>query len=105
MVKLSVCIEMFWRNLPVEERIAKVAALGYPAFEFWGWKNKDIEKTKAAMDETGLPLAGLCIEPNFCLIKRNVSAELLAGMRESVATLALLIKSGAIEAPRPQLKI
>ncbi|MHB9032906.1 MAG: hydroxypyruvate isomerase family protein [Anaerolineae bacterium] len=84
MVKLSVCIEMFWRTLPVEERIAKVAALGYPAFEFWGWKNKDIEKIKAAMDQTGLPLAGLCIEPYFCLIKRNVSAELVAGMRESV---------------------
>jgi hydroxypyruvate isomerase len=84
MVKLSVCIEMFWRDLPIEQRILKVAALGYPAFEFWGWKNKDLEKIKRAMDDTGLPLAALCVEPNFCLIKRNVSAELLQGMKESV---------------------
>lgn len=84
MVKLSVCIEMFWHDLPVEQRIPKVAALGYPAFEFWGWKNKDLGKIKQAMDETGLPLAALCVEPNFCLIKRNVSAELLQGMKESV---------------------
>ena len=84
MVKLSVCIEMFWRDLPIEQRILKVAALGYPAFEFWGWKNKDLEKIRRAMDDTGLPLAALCVEPNFCLIKRNVSAELLQGMKESV---------------------
>jgi hydroxypyruvate isomerase len=84
MVKLSVCIEMFWHDLPVEQRITKVAALGYPAFEFWGWKNKDLNKIRQAMDETGLPLAALCVEPNFCLIKRNVSTELLLGMKESV---------------------
>ena len=84
MVKLSVCIEMFWRHLPIEQRILKVAALGYPAFEFWGWKKKDLGKIKQAMDETGLPLAALCVEPNFCLLKRNVSAELLQGMKESV---------------------
>jgi hydroxypyruvate isomerase len=84
MIKLSVCIEMFWRDLPVEQRISKVAALGYPAFEFWGWKNKDLDKIRQAMDETGLPLAALCVEPNFCLIKRNMSAELLQGMKESV---------------------
>lgn len=84
MVKLSVCLEMFWRDLPIEQRIAKVAALGYPAFEFWGWKNKDTDKIRAAMDATGLPLAALCVEPNFCLIKRGVSTELLAGMKESI---------------------
>lgn len=84
MVKLSVCIEMFWRDLPIEQRIVKVATLGYPAFEFWGWKSKDLGKIKQAMDETGLPLAALCVEPNFCLIKRNVGAELLNGMKESV---------------------
>ena len=84
MVKLSVCIEMFWHDLPFEQRITRVAALGYPAFEFWGWKNKDIDKIKAAIDATGISLAALSVEPNFCLIKRNMSAELLAGMKESV---------------------
>ena len=54
MPKLSVCIEMFWRDLPHEERIARVAALGYPAFEFWGWKNKDLAKIKAAMEKLSL---------------------------------------------------
>lgn len=85
MVKLSVCIEMFWRDLPFEERVARVAALGYRAFEFWGWKNKDLEKIKAAAAMHNLAVAAMCIEPSFSLIKRNYAAELVQGMKETAA--------------------
>jgi hydroxypyruvate isomerase len=83
MSKLSVCIEMFWRDLPYEERITRVAALGFPAFEFWGWKNKDIAKIKAAMTQADIPIAALCIEPNSALLKRNFQANLVQGMKET----------------------
>ena len=85
MPKLSVCIEMFWRDLPYEERIARVAALGFPAFEFWGWKNKDIDAVKRAMTEGDIPIAALCIEPNMSLNKRGVESELVQGMRDTAA--------------------
>lgn len=85
MVKLSVCIEMFWRDLPYEERIHRVAALGFPAFEFWGWKNKDLAKIREAMAQTGLPLAALCLEPGSSLNKRNVTSALVQGMQETAA--------------------
>jgi hydroxypyruvate isomerase len=75
---------MFWRDLPMEERIAHVAQLGYPAFEFWGWRNKDVPSIRAAMDRTGLPIAALCLEPGQSLIRRNATAELVAGMQETV---------------------
>lgn len=84
MVNLSVCIEMFWNDLPFEERIVRVAALGYPACEFWGWKGKDLDRVQAALDNTGIALAAMCVEPNFSLIRRNMRTELLAGMQESV---------------------
>ncbi len=45
MLEFSVCIEMFWRDLPMDERIRRVAALGFKAFEFWGWKDKNLEAT------------------------------------------------------------
>jgi len=83
MPKLSVCIEMFWRELPYEERIARVAALGFPAFEFWGWKNKNIAKIRAAMDAHGLPLAAMCIEPNSSLNKRSYEKDLVEGMENT----------------------
>ena len=90
MPRLSVCIEMFWRDTPYPERIAKVAALGFPAFEFWGWKNKEIPAIKAVMAENDIPIAAMCIEPNMSLIKRRFEAELVQGMRETADTAAQL---------------
>jgi hydroxypyruvate isomerase len=83
MTNLSVCIEMFWRDLPHEERVARVAALGFPAFEFWGWKNKDLAAIGAAVATHNLTLAAMCMEPNFALNRRGFQAELVTGMAET----------------------
>ncbi|MDI7276340.1 MAG: TIM barrel protein [Anaerolineae bacterium] len=83
MVQLSVCIEMFWRDLPFEERIRRVARLGFPAFEFWGWEGKDLERIKAAASETGLAVAAIALEPGFSLLRRGYQAELVQGMKET----------------------
>jgi hydroxypyruvate isomerase len=38
MTNLSVCIEMFWPDLAMDERIRRVQQDGgYQAVEFWGW--------------------------------------------------------------------
>ncbi len=66
---------MFWRGIPEEEKIKKVKNLGFPAFEFWGWKNKDIEKIKKAKEENGLTLATFCFEPNGVLTTDEVKIE------------------------------
>lgn len=34
-MKLDVCLEMVFTNLPYEERISKIAACGYDCIEFW----------------------------------------------------------------------
>lgn len=57
MVKLSACIEMLYSNLDFVERAKKVAALGYPAFEFWGFDAKKLDEAERAVKETGLPVA------------------------------------------------
>lgn len=85
MPNLSVCIEMYWRDLPYEERIARVAGLGFRACEFWGWRNKDVARIKTAMDEHHLRIVALCLEPPSSLIRRNVAAELVKGMKETAA--------------------
>ena len=85
MVNLSVCIEMFWRDLSFDERIRRVHALGYEAFEFWGWKGKDLESIRVAKEETGLNLAAICIEPSFSVVKRDAGQALVVGVTESVA--------------------
>ncbi len=85
MVQLSVCIEMFWRDLPYEERVRRVAALGFTAFEFWGWKKKDLAKIKSAASEASMTVAALALEPGHALLRRNYEAELVQGMRETAA--------------------
>ena len=44
MLKLSVCIEALFTKVPYPERIKKSAELGAPAFEFWGWSNKNLDE-------------------------------------------------------------
>jgi len=83
-VKLSVCVEMMWSDLPFEERIRRVAALGFPAFEFWGWRNKNLDALQAAMQSTGLPLSVLALDPMGMLVKRDAQAFLVQAMRETI---------------------
>ncbi len=86
MINLSVCIEMFWRGLPMDARIRRVRALGFGACEFWGWRDKDLAAIRRSLDETGLTLAAICAEPGFCLVDRDAEQPILAGLAESVQT-------------------
>ncbi len=85
MAKLSVCIEMFWRETPFAERIPLVAQAGYQAFEFWSWENKDLPAVQRAQQETGLAVAAICHVPGNSLIKRNAQNELADGMVQTAA--------------------
>jgi len=68
MMKLSVCIEMFFTDVPFPERIAKVAEAGYRAAEFWGHEGKDLQGIAAACAAHGVEIAcivGTGIDPGL----------------------------------------
>jgi hydroxypyruvate isomerase len=56
-IKLSVCIDMILTEIPFLQRIETVKRLGYPAFEFWEWKNKDVDAILRKKTELGLEIA------------------------------------------------
>jgi len=56
-VRLSVCIDMIMTEVPFLERMERVKRLGYPAFEFWDWKSKDIDAIIRKKNELGLEIA------------------------------------------------
>lgn len=56
-VRLSVCIDMIMTDIPFLERMERVKRLGYPAIEFWEWKNKDVEAIIRKKNELGLEIA------------------------------------------------
>jgi len=52
--KFAVNIEMWWTKLPFQERIKKAASLGFPAYEFWPWQNKDIPAVEKLSKDLGI---------------------------------------------------
>lgn len=58
-MKLSPCLEMFFRELPFVDRIAAVADAGYDAGEFWGHGNKDLPAVAKAAEQHGVTITSL----------------------------------------------
>jgi len=48
---------MIMTEVPFLERMERVKRLGYPAFEFWDWKNKDVDAIIRKKNELGLEIA------------------------------------------------
>ncbi len=60
-MQFSVCIDaVFGRNTDPASAIRKVREIGFDAYEFWSWWDKDIENMKKAQLEAGLTPAALC---------------------------------------------
>lgn len=55
-MKLTPCLELFFRELPFTERIAAVADCGFDAGEFWGLANKDIDAIAKAAQQHSLTI-------------------------------------------------
>lgn len=55
--RFAVNVEMWWRGLPFLDRIRQAVAFGFPAVEFWPWRNKDLDALVALRDELGFEVA------------------------------------------------
>ncbi len=57
--KFSVNIEMWWQKLPLLERIDRAADLGFPAVEFWEWREKDIDAIARRTQARGVEVSNI----------------------------------------------
>ena len=55
--QFAINVEMWWRKLPFLKRIEEAARLGFPAVEFWPWRNKDLEAIKTLTKKLGVEVA------------------------------------------------
>jgi len=55
-MKFSVCTDMVFSGIPIQDSLPLVKSSGCEAFEFWGWWNKDIDALEKSIKETGLHL-------------------------------------------------
>jgi len=86
MVKLSICIEMIFRELPFLDRIDAVSEAGFPAFEFWGWRSKDIKGILNRKKERGLAVSSFGVEPAGRIVDYSTKDEFVKGVKDSINT-------------------
>ncbi|QDV26694.1 TIM barrel protein [Aureliella helgolandensis] len=83
-LKPSICIDALFEGTPTAEAIALVAKLGYPAFEFWMWWEKDLPQVMQARDAHSLKIAACCTK-FVSLVDAQVRDLYLEGLQESIA--------------------
>ena len=100
MLKFSVCIEMIFNKMPIEERIRQVARSGARAFEFWGWQDKDIDQIGRAARANKLKVSSIIGNPGVSINDPKNKAAFKKILGESLAvakklrTRCLIITTG-----------
>ena len=61
-MKISVCIDMMFANLPFFERMQSVKECGLEGIEFWKWSNKDIDEVCRKKAELSLGFSVMNID-------------------------------------------
>lgn len=80
----SVCIDAIFENVAPEEAIAKAAACGIDAIEFWGWWDKDLDAIVEARDAHNLTISACCTK-FISLVDPATRDDYLTGIQQSIA--------------------
>ena len=85
MIALSGCVEALFSDRPFADRIAAVADLGVPAFEFWGFANKDIDAIISVKSKTGLACSAMVCDVGGPLVNANTRGNVADAVKRSIA--------------------
>jgi hydroxypyruvate isomerase len=85
-----ICFEMLFPNLPPEEKIARIAAAGFSAVEFWGWRDKKISALQKSCIDNGVHVANFSGHRRGDLIAPHTWAVFFEDLEDSVETARLL---------------
>lgn len=91
-MRYSACIEWLFaaESDDVAERIRLAAKAGLSAVEFWHWQNKPLDAIRAALDDTGLPLAAFVSEPMLPLTDPACHDGYVDGLKRSLDVARML---------------
>lgn len=85
-MQFSACLEWLFADETPDfaDRIRRARAAGLDTIEFWKWSNKDVDAIAAALEETGLKVAGFVAEPMIALTDPANRGPFLEGLHRSV---------------------
>ncbi|MCU0960721.1 MAG: TIM barrel protein [Pirellulaceae bacterium] len=84
--RLAVCIDALFTDLPFEQRLARVKAAGVDAFEFWGWRGRDMDRLARMREELGMEVAGFACDTGGPLVAPGSAQRIMAPLRDTLAT-------------------
>jgi hydroxypyruvate isomerase len=76
-------------SLTFTDKIRKVHALGFSAFEFWGWRDKDLNEVFQVSQELGIQVASMCTA-FIPLVDPSRREEFLLDLKQSLEAAKLL---------------
>jgi len=79
-----VCIDLVFQGWDKLKAIDAVAAAGIPAFEFWGWRDKDIDAMAERARRHRLEIAAMSVDPAVRILDGGADAEFLKSIEESL---------------------
>jgi len=108
MTKLSACIEWLFadESESIPERVRLAAKAGLQGVEFHQWRNKPLAEVRKALDETGIAITSIIVEPRCSLVNESDHERFLEAVRESLPAAAqlgcpnLVVASGFCESDR-----
>jgi len=89
-MKKSLCIEMFFMDVPFEERFRLAKGAGFDYIEFWSWMDKDVPRVKELCHKYDLGIASFSGDQRFSLIDENQQNDYLRFVEGSLEAAGFL---------------
>ncbi|MDR1252728.1 MAG: TIM barrel protein [Treponema sp.] len=82
-MEFSICIDSVFNGIDSLEALDAIRDYGFCAYEFWFWKNRELEAMRKKADRLGMSCRGICTS-NFKLTRPEDQKEFLEGLEESI---------------------
>ena len=102
MSQFSICIDMMFCELPFYQRFEVVKRSGYNRVEFWGWRERSIEKIKHGISRVSLDIALMNVDSKDENVSRKLwqgitSCDKLADFKEAIEQTVTIYKDLNVE--------
>ena len=89
-MKPAICIEMLYPGLSPEEKIRRVADLGFDNIEFWSWRDKNLEAIRQLKQDYNLQIVNFSGQRTGDLIDAQTHHTVLRELQESIGAAGVL---------------
>lgn len=89
-MKVSICFEMLYNDLSPVEKVKKIAKHGFEYFEFWSWRDKDLNALKQLESTTGMKASIFSGQRQGDLVQESTHDVLIEDLKDALIGAKLL---------------